>query len=1057
MVIKNIKIRFLAMAAIVLCGCFAPMAHVRAAETVKPDGAEWLVNEGDNHVWYQLEGTTLTIGGSGKMKDWNNLAENPDKYPHTPWYNKDITDIIIEEGITRVGDYSFYTNGSLESLKIADSVTEIGTQAIHTCSKLQNIEFGKGLEVIGIGNFYQSQITTLSLPEGLREVGAYSFQSNNKLAKIILPSTLTKIDQNSFNMGTTNALNEVISYAPIAPTLGGIVFKNVTLANLTIPSGSFNGENGYKTKWNIDDAATEVHYVRKFTAASSGIISRVVIAEREDLSGRSRECMAEPGKPCTHFDVDEWGEKYYISVEPDFFTGGKITSIKINGSSKEIAFPRGQNVYEEPAADVFNIEVEGIQEQHYNIMWANDGANVSGTDYDDPEVLLQNGSAKVVKVYDNATDMNDISHEIEHIDEGCLDPEGKGYVDLVEGNVVIFEFTPKYGYQLTSVSANGTALEAQETMNQYKYIMPATNIHFQATFTATEDVVKSVTEKVTSGTVTIGDGEIDAGSTVLSVKDAELDDAERAAFVTEAGDYDISNIFDIKLDQVFYKGSTNADDIWSKPLGYNEDLQTPAVITLKLDEGIDGNTVVIVHQKEGGEYETIETTYDKDTQTISFSTSSFSNFAIASKTLDVSDPTGEISFKENKFLTFLNTITFGLFFNENIEVTIAADDDTSVEKIEYIITDIQKTLDEVKAETNWKTYSDVFNISDEDKYIIYAKITDSADKVTYISTDGFVLDTTAPVINGLGYGNGFYYTTQKFTVDDSYIDKVLINGVETTDYVLPGNVDEVYEIDALDKAGNPTYLSIRMMSIDTIDVLIDEYTVENVTIDNKEDIEYIKDKVDSIDTTHATDEEKSELQAIADKCDEFLEAIKNKYIAEIEFTVTPPKADQVVGDSTFTVVSEYDNVIVSVKEWKINGGSETLPDDYVFKEDTIYIPILKVEVKNPTHYFDENTTLTIHGSVWGNGEGTFSLKDHRDYGYVKDLGNNSFLIDEMMVRTDLVPESEPGKEPEEEVSELGAPDTGNFVAEHATAITGLAIGFPVFAVLLYVVKRTTRR
>lgn len=267
-------------------------------------------------------------------------------------------------------------------------------------------------------------------------------------------------------------------------------------------------------------------------------------------------------------------------------------------------------------------------------MWANSGANVGGTDFDDPEVLLNNGVAKIIKVYDNETDMNDITDQIEHADEGCVDPEGKGSVSLAEGNVVIFEFVPEYGYQLTSVSANGLKLEAQETTNQYKYIMPATNIHFQATFTKTEDVVKSYTSKVTSGTVKIGENEIDSGSTVLSVKDATLTDEQKSIFNTKAGDYTVSNVFDIKLNQVFYKGSTNSNDVWYNPLGYNEDLRTPATITLKLDEGVDGNAVVLIHEKEDGTYETIETTYNEATHTITFKTASFSNYAIASKTTE---------------------------------------------------------------------------------------------------------------------------------------------------------------------------------------------------------------------------------------------------------------------------------------------------------------------------------------------------------------------------------------------------------------------------------------
>lgn len=55
-----------------------------------------------------------------------------------------------------------------------------------------------------------------------------------------------------------------------------------------------------------------------------------------------------------------------------------------------------------------------------------------------------------------------------------------------------------------------------------------------------------------------------------------------------------------------------------------------ATVTLKLAEGVDGNTVVIVHEKHNGTYEVIPTTYDEKTHTISFKTSSFSNYAIAS-------------------------------------------------------------------------------------------------------------------------------------------------------------------------------------------------------------------------------------------------------------------------------------------------------------------------------------------------------------------------------------------------------------------------------------------
>ena len=80
--------------------------------------------------------------------------------------------------------------------------------------------------------------------------------------------------------------------------------------------------------------------------------------------------------------------------------------------------------------------------------------------------------------------------------------------------------------------------------------------------------------------------------------------------------------------QVLYKGTP--ENVWKNEL---KELNNQAKITLKLEDGVDGNEVVIVHEKHDGTYEIIPTTYDKENNTITFVTTSFSNYAIASKTV----------------------------------------------------------------------------------------------------------------------------------------------------------------------------------------------------------------------------------------------------------------------------------------------------------------------------------------------------------------------------------------------------------------------------------------
>ena len=99
------------------------------AEATKPEGSEWLVDSGDNHVWYKLEevpassGTyTLTIGGEGAMPDYL-----PDALADRPWHavKDSITTVVIESGVTTIGYDAFNGFESLESVTIPSSVTSL--------------------------------------------------------------------------------------------------------------------------------------------------------------------------------------------------------------------------------------------------------------------------------------------------------------------------------------------------------------------------------------------------------------------------------------------------------------------------------------------------------------------------------------------------------------------------------------------------------------------------------------------------------------------------------------------------------------------------------------------------------------------------------------------------------------------------------------------------------------------------------------------------------------------------------------------------------------------
>ena len=334
--------------------------------------------------------------------------------------------------------------------------------------------------------------------------------------------------------------------------------------------------------------------------------------------------------PGTSGNVEDYN-LVYASVEPDLLENVKLTSVKINNVAQDITSPLGRNIYTLSAADSYTIDITGTSSTNYDINWSNPGYTDPGTPED---VKIKNGTAKVIKVYDNATNMNDISASFTCIANGCVDDATKeGFIRFEKGNVIVFEFVPQYGYQLTSVNMNGLPLSPQDNTNQY--ILDTAdangNGHFSATFTKTNDTVKTYSSAITSGVLDLSTGAIDAGTGRLSVNDFTPSAEQVTEFTNTASGYEIADYLDLDMQQIFYKGANDDSNVWSNDLAQ---LAADANISLELAEGVNGNDVAIVHEKHDGTYELISGTYDANTHTVTFATDGFSNYAIAYRTVN---------------------------------------------------------------------------------------------------------------------------------------------------------------------------------------------------------------------------------------------------------------------------------------------------------------------------------------------------------------------------------------------------------------------------------------
>lgn len=175
---------------------------------------------------------------------------------------------------------------------------------------------------------------------------------------------------------------------------------------------------------------------------------------------------------------------------------------------------------------------------------------------------------------------------------------------------------------------------------------------------------------------------------------------------------------------------------------------------------------------------------------------------------DITAPDTEIKVSNKTWKSILNKITFGLFFKETQKAEITATDEGSgVNKYYYYVdkSGSEKSLTEKQLQAvDWKEGTSV-TFSEDSNYVIYAKVTDKAGNIKYVSTDGIVIDTIAPQVSGVE-SNQTYTKTQTFTVTDNNLDTVKVDDKVVTSYTLVPKKG-TYTIEVTDKSGNKTTLN----------------------------------------------------------------------------------------------------------------------------------------------------------------------------------------------------------------------------------------------------------
>ena len=157
----------------------------------------WDVSKAGNESVIAIlsEDGTLTISGTGEMKDFNNS-------PITEWHEmkESIKNAIIENGVTRIGNSAFSGCTSLQSIEISSSLTSIGWYAFSGCTSLTSIEIPSSVTKIeGSALGGCSSLTRIEIPDSVTSIGTYVFSGCTSLTSIQISENVTSIRTGTFN------------------------------------------------------------------------------------------------------------------------------------------------------------------------------------------------------------------------------------------------------------------------------------------------------------------------------------------------------------------------------------------------------------------------------------------------------------------------------------------------------------------------------------------------------------------------------------------------------------------------------------------------------------------------------------------------------------------------------------------------------------------------------------------------------------------------------------------------------------------------------------------
>jgi hypothetical protein len=200
----------------------------------QPSGNIEITENGEDIDVAPYSTATVNVQGGGSDEDLINTIE------------RDITTVIIPDGVTTIRDYTFYYCDMLEEVTIPDGVTSIGKSAFCRCSSLEEVTIPNSVIYIGQYAFqYCSGLTSVTIGSGVTNIDKEAFRYCSGLTEVTIPDSVTSIGQYAFR-GCTGLMSITVE-AVTPPTITNSTFESSYRNPIYVPEESVDI---YKTATN---------------------------------------------------------------------------------------------------------------------------------------------------------------------------------------------------------------------------------------------------------------------------------------------------------------------------------------------------------------------------------------------------------------------------------------------------------------------------------------------------------------------------------------------------------------------------------------------------------------------------------------------------------------------------------------------------------------------------------------------------------------------------------------------------------------------------------------